>query len=126
MEKEKLIPKLELIKLLTSKTSEEIYECLGDYHTIFSPEFFIEFGFDEDFIKSLEHDYKSDTSHWKSTITNDEGEVLKTCKGVMATSIVQSIARKLGIKTSEKCNFFGRGKQHRCELRVVLDTLNGK
>ena len=126
MEKEKLIPKLAFVKLLASKTNEEIWECLGDYHTIFSPEFFIEFGFDEDLIKSLEFDYKSNTSHWKSTITNDEGEVLKTCKGVMATSVVDKIAHELGINTYEKCNFFGRGKQHRCELRVVLDTLKGK
>lgn len=117
---------IDLINLLVhEKTSEEIYEFLSNYVTVFSKERYIKFGFSEEFVQDCEETYKSDTSDYKSTIFDDvTGEVIDSLTGVMNSVVVIVIGSILGINTQKGCNFFGRGKQHWCELDNLVKALD--
>jgi len=126
----KQIPKdnkaIDLINLLMhDKTSEEIYELLSNYVTVFDKERYIKFGFSKEFVQDCEETYKSDTSNFKSTIYDDvTGEVIKSLTGVMNPVVVTVISSILGIDTMKGCNFFGRGRQHWCELDNLIEALD--
>ena len=126
----KKIPKdnkaIDLINLLVhDKNSEEIYELLDNYVTVFDKERYIKFGFSKEFVQDCEETYKSDTSNFKSTIFDDvTGEVIKSLTGVMNPVVVTVISSILGINTMKGCNFFGRGRQHWCELDNLIKALD--
>ena len=117
---------IDLINLLVhEKTTQELYEFLNDYVTVFDKQRYIEFGFSEAFVEDCEETYHSDTSNFKTTIFDDKtGKVIDSLTGVMNPVVVIVIGSILGIDTHKGCNFFGRGKQHWCELDNLVKALD--
>lgn len=94
-----------------------------DPWTIYEPSRFINAGLPESFVNKFVRVFKSDTRDPKSTIFNDDGEVIKQLKGVYALDILWGIAREMGADTSEAETKSGRGFIARCLKDAIKEKL---
>lgn len=86
----------------------------GDGHTIFKPDVLGEFPeeLQQRFITTLH----SDTSDYKSTIFDDQGNILKSIDGVYGLDVQEGILSDLGLRIRD---FTGRGFRARAATDAI-------
>lgn len=79
-----------------------------DGHTILKPEALRERGVPGSLVDRLTMTFKSDRRDPKTTLFNDEGEIVDEVRGVYSLVVLEDICRDLGVKAQDK---IGRGSQ---------------
>jgi len=79
---------------------------LCDGHTIFKMEAFTKLGVPEELIKRYAYEHESNTSNYKETIFDSQGNVMSKVLGVYGLDIIESMTHDLGLPGSSK---MGRG-----------------
>ena len=110
-----------LFEAIKDVNEKDYWEVMGDAHTIFKPQAFIDLGLPEEFVMNYARTYKSDTSNPKYTIYDEEGEVIKDVQGVMSQSIAYALVRVFGLHGAQQdaSDKFGRGSA----LRVLSQAI---
>ncbi len=110
-----------LFEALTEVNEKDYWEVMGDAHTIWKPKAFIDLGLPEEFVMNYVRTYKSDTSHPKSTIYGENGEVIEGLKGVMSESIADALVKAFGLHGAQQdaSEKFGRGSS----LRILSQAI---
>jgi len=93
----------------------DLLETIGnDGHTVWLPSILNNFpeGIQSRFIKKI----KSDTSDYKSTIFDNNGQVVEECEGIYGLSLLGTICNDLGLEYDSK---IGRGFQARCYTESI-------
>lgn len=98
---------------------EQKFELDGDGWTIYKPQFYYNMGLPKEFVDQFNERHDSGNT-FKSTITNDDGEVLKFTMGVYNLTILYGIAKELGCETGSP--FIGRGYT----ARWLVDQIQSK
>ena len=92
-------------KQLSNKVILDVIE-LCDGHTIFKLDAFTSLGVPQELIERYAHEFESDTSDYKNTIFDNQGNVISKIKGVYGLTVIESINSEFGLPASNK---FGRG-----------------
>jgi hypothetical protein len=92
-------------KHLPEKVILDVAE-MCDGHTIFKVEAFTKLGVPQELIDRFTEEFESDTSNYKETIFDHNGNVIPKMVGVYGLDVIESINRELGLPASDK---LGRG-----------------
>jgi hypothetical protein len=98
----------------------EYFAGLGDYVTIYSPEYFTKMGFSKEFIDDMTETHYSDNSNPKYTITGNNGKEIKKLNGVMCPTVVSVLCDYFEIDTTKSLPWYGRGKIHQYKLTELF------
>ena len=98
----------QLIKAVNRFTEKDFWSVVGNGHSIWSPEYLVECGFPEDWIKGMV--FREESGDGKYGLTNNKGEKVDYIDGVYAGSFTRSLAEELGADISEAQKYSGRGK----------------
>ena len=114
--------------LLTSllKTSEEARRFLdGDGHSIYKGDYLIQIGYPEAFVKKYESTLKSDYSSAKTTIFDNEGNMVDELVGIQALTFHYAVASALWLEGGVDYNdsLLGRGFQAKEISRAIMSSL---
>jgi len=111
---------LEVYKKNQEHSNGEYFAGLGDYVTIYSPEYFINMGFSKEFIDDMTETHHSNNSNPKFTITGNDGKEIKHLKGVMCPTVVSVLCGYFNVDTKATLSWYGRGKIHRYKLTELF------
>lgn len=98
---------------------EKLLETIGnDGHTVWKPSILKGFseGIQSRFIKTI----KSNKKDYKSTIFDNNGQVVDECEGIYGLSLLGTICNDLGLDYDSK---IGRGFQARCYTESIQNWL---
>jgi len=98
----------------------EYFAGLGDYVTIYAPEYFTNMGFSKEFIDDMTETHYSHNSNPKFTITSNDGKEIKHLDGVMCPTVVSVLCGYFNVDTSATLPWYGRGKIHRYKLTELF------
>jgi len=94
----------------------------GDGWSILDSKSLVEgYGFPLEWSKSLERTFKSDFSDHKSTIYSDDGQPLKSLKGVSTLSVIRRLGALFDVPMP---HYNGRGREARAYTEGILAQLD--
>jgi hypothetical protein len=98
---------------------EKLLETIGnDGHTVWKPS--VLKGFSEDIQSRFIKKIKSDKRDYKSTIFDNNGQVVEECEGIYGLSLLGTICNDLGLEYEGK---IGRGFQACCYTESIENWL---
>jgi len=115
---------IDLVAELTAEQVLAICDVIdGDGHTIFKPEAFLKAGTPSAVVDEMCETIKSDTSDPRSTIFDNDGNVMAKLRGVYGLRFLSRIARSFNID-SPGC--LGRGFQARALTKAIREHFGGQ
>jgi hypothetical protein len=91
----------------------------GDGHSIYKPDLLKDFP--EPLQKRFVHTMESDTSHWKSTLYDHDGNVIDKIEAIHGLDVQEAIASDLGLEIG---SFTGRGFRAQAAAQAIRTHFN--